>query len=183
MYLNKFFFLGILILSGILTVTSQENNTVKVWRVNFLNPGIEHEFPVSENATLSIGAGIGYSISYPHSDIGVRSGFIISFNPFLDTQYKWFYNLDKRKDKKLRIDNNSGNFISARILTRSESLFGNSNGTDKLDFAIGPTWGIQRQYGKNFHFLVDLGPIYYFDIEGRKGFFPLMIQLNLGFNI
>lgn len=162
---------------------SQEKNTRKVWRVNFFNPGLEYEMPTGNNSTISIGAGIGYSISYPHSDIGNSSGFITSFNPFLDIQQKWFYNFDKRKIKGLNTTNNSGNFVSARILTRTESLFGNSNGTDKLDFAVGPTWGIQRKYGKNFHLLFDMGPIYYFDIEGRKGFFPLMVQLNLGFDL
>ena len=97
-------------------------------------------------------------------------------------QHKWFYNFDKRKTKGLNITSNSGNFVSARVLTRSESLFGSTNGTDKLDFAVGLTWGIQRKYGNNFHLLFDVGPIYYFDIEGRKCFFPLVIQLNLGFD-
>ena len=165
------------------SVFSQEQQTQRVWRVNFLNPGIEYEMPTGNNSTLSIGAGIGYSVSYPHTDNTSVSGFITSFNPFLDVQHKWFYNFDKRKTKGLNITNNSGNFISARVLTRGESLFGNSNGTDGLDFAVGPTWGIQRKYGKNFHLLFDMGPIYYFDVNGGHGFFPLMLQLNLGFDL
>ncbi|WP_281979656.1 hypothetical protein [Tenacibaculum mesophilum] len=165
------------------TVFSQEQLTQRVWRVNFLNPGIEYEMPIGNNSTLSIGAGIGYSVSYPHTDNTVGSGFITSFNPFLDVQNKWFYNFDKRKTKGLNITNNSGNFISARVLTRGESLFGNSNGTDGLDFAVGPTWGIQRKYGKNFHLLFDMGPIYYFDVNGNGYYFPLMLQLNLGFDL
>lgn len=162
---------------------SQEKQAEKVWRVNFLNPGIEYEMPTGKNSTFSIGAGIGYSASYPHSDTGEGSGFITSFNPFLDVQQKWFYNFDKRKTKGLNTASNSGNFISARVLTRGESLFGSSNGTDKLDISVGPTWGIQRKYGENFHFLFDMGPIYYFDVNGRHGFFPLMIQINLGFDL
>ncbi|MDE0535699.1 hypothetical protein [Tenacibaculum sp. L6] len=162
---------------------SQEKQTQSVWRINFLNPGVEYETPTGNNSTLSIGAGIGYSVSYPHTDHTAGSGFITSFNPFLDIQHKWFYNFDKRKTKGLNITNNSGNFISARVLTRGESLFGNSNGTDGLDFAVGPTWGIQRKYGKNFHFLFDMGPIYYFDVNGNGYYFPLMLQLNLGFDL
>ncbi|WP_298997652.1 hypothetical protein [uncultured Tenacibaculum sp.] len=165
------------------SVFSQEQQTESVWRVNFLNPGIEYEMPTGNNSTLSIGAGIGYSVSYPHTDNTPVSGFITSFNSFLDVQHKWFYNFDKRKTKRLNITNNSGNFISARVLTRGESLFGNSNGTDGLDFAVGPTWGIQRKYGKNFHFLFDMGPIYYFDVNGNGYYFPLMLQLNLGFDL
>lgn len=174
-----------LFICSLITVTlfSQEKQTESVWRVNFLNPGIEYEMPIGNNSTLSIGAGIGYSVSYPHTDNTSVSGFITSFNPFLDVQHKWFYNFDKRKTKGLNITNNSGNFISARVLTRGESLFGNSNGTDGLDFAVGPTWGIQRKYGKNFHLLFDMGPIYYFDVNGNGYYFPLMLQLNLGFDL
>ncbi|WP_299008913.1 hypothetical protein [uncultured Tenacibaculum sp.] len=165
------------------TVFSQEKQTESVWRINFLNPGVEYETPTGNNSTLSIGVGIGYSVSYPHTDHTAGSGFITSFKPFLDVQHKWFYNFDKRKTKGLNTSNNSGNFISARFLTRSESLFGNSNGTDGLDFAVGPTWGIQRKYGKNFHFLFDMGSIYYFDVNGNGYYFPLMLQLNLGFDL
>lgn len=179
----KLFVVMLFCILGYSQVYSQYEKTTSVWRINFLNPGIEYEMPTGTNSTFSIGAGIGYSGSYPHSDVGLSSGFITSFNPFLDLQQKWFYNLDKRKTKGLNVTNNSGNFVSVRALTRGESLFGNSNGTDKLDFAVGPSWGIQRKYGKNFHLLFDIGPIYYFDIEGRKGFFPLMIQLNLGFDL
>lgn len=166
------------------TLSSQEKQTENVWRINFLNPGVEYEMPTGNTSTLSIGTGLGYSVSYPHTDKTVSSsGAITSFNPFLDIQHKWFYNFDKRKNKGLNITNNSGNFVSARFLTRGESLFGNSNGTDGLDFAVGPTWGIQRKYGKNFHLLFDMGPIYYFDVNGNGYYFPLMLQLNLGFDL
>ncbi|CAM1334999.1 hypothetical protein [Tenacibaculum aestuariivivum] len=166
-----------------LVLNAQEKNTETVWRVNFLNPGVEYEITTGNNTTLSVGLGIGYSGSYSHTSVGGGNGFITSFNPFADIQHKWFYNLDKRKKKSLKSANNSGNFLSARFLTRSESLLGNSNGTDGLDFAVGPTWGIQRTYGENFHFLFDMGPIYYFDTNGKGYYFPLMIQLNLGFDI
>lgn len=166
------------------TITqAQEKNTERTWRINFLNPGVEYEMPTGSNSTFSIGGGVGYSGSYPHTSVGKKTGFITSFNPFVDIQHKWFYNFDKRKSKGLITDNNSANFISARFLTRSESLFGSSNGTDGLDFAVGPTWGIQRTYGKNFHLLFDAGPIYYFDTNGKGYYFPLMIQLNLGFDL
>lgn len=108
--------------------------------------------PTGNNTTLSVGSGIGYSGSYLHTSIGEGSGFITSFNPFVDIQHKWFYNFDKRKSKGLKTANNAGNFVSARFLTRSESLFGNSNGTDGLDFAVGPTWVFNVHMVKTFIF-------------------------------
>jgi len=53
---------------------------------------------------------------------------------------------------------------------------------DDISFDFGPTWGIQRAYGK-MHFLFDIGSVYYFDTKGNNGFFPIMIQLNIGFNV
>ncbi len=53
---------------------------------------------------------------------------------------------------------------------------------DDIDFAFGPTWGIQRAYG-NLHLLFDVGPVYYFDTKGNSGFFPIALQLNIGFDL
>lgn len=161
---------------------SQESNTVKVWRINFLNPAIELELPTSDNSSFSSSLGIGYGGAYPQTSNG-GTGFLYSFNPFLDLQQKWFYNFSKRKSKNLSIENNSGNFVSTRLLIRGNTIDSNFNRTTDFDFAVGPTWGLQRKYGKNFHFLFDLGPIYYFDTNGKGYFFPLMIQINLGFDL
>jgi hypothetical protein len=163
-------------------INSQEKNTKKVWRVNFLNPAIELELPVASNSTFSTSLGIGYGGSYPHTSTG-GSGFLYSINPFLDLQYKFFYNFKKRKTKKLMTDNNSANFISARLLTRGNTISSNFNMTTNFDFAVGPTWGLQRKYGENFHLLFDVGPIYYFDSNGKGNIFPIMFQLNLGFDL
>ena len=103
--------------------------------------------------------------------------------PFLDLQQKWFYNINKRIRKNKTVENNSGNFISARLITRGPSIAENVIRTSDFDFAFGPTWGIQRKYGENFHLLFDIGPQYYFDTEGNGNIFPLMFQLNLGFDL
>ena len=94
-----------------------------------------------------------------------------------------FYNFEKRKAKNRSTENNSGNFVSFRFLTRGNTIESNFIRSSNFDFAFGPTWGIQRKYGKNFHLLFDIGPHYYFDTNGNGGFFPIMFQLNLGFNL
>lgn len=168
-----------------LSLNAQEEEspeTEKVWRVNFLNPGAELELPTGEFSTFSAGLGVGYNGSYPNltSD---ANGIIFVIAPFLDLQQKWFYNLQKRDRQGKRITNNSGNFISARIISRGPSIADNVFRTSDYDWAIGPTWGIQRKYGENFHLLFDVGPQYYVGVEGKSGFFPVMFQLNLGFDL
>ena len=174
------------LLFGLLITLSyaQENEkitTEKIWRVNFLNPGVELELPTGTYSTFSAGLGIGYGGGYPDLTFG-GSGFIYIISPFLDVQEKWFYNLNKRNDKNRTNENNSGNFISLRFITRGNSIAENVNRTSDFDFAFGPTWGIQRKYGKNFHLLFDVGPQYYFDTNGNGNIWPIMLQLNLGFD-
>lgn len=178
----------LILLFGVLATLSysQEKSDVKtekVWRVNFLNPSIELELPVEKRATFSIGLGIGYGVPYDEISNSPYNEFLYSFNPFLDIQYKKFYNFNKRKANNLNTDNNSGDFLSIRFLTRGNTIESNFTRTSDFDFAIGPTWGIQRKYGKNFHLLFDIGPQYYFDTNGNDGFFPIMLQLNLGFDL
>lgn len=157
-------------------------STEKVWRVNFLNPAVELEVPTGNASTFSAALGVGYGGAYPDitSD---HNGFVYIIAPFLDVQQKWFYNLDKRSNQNKTTEHNSGNFVSVRLLTRGHSITSNVRRHSSVDFAVGPTWGIQRKYGENFHLLFDVGPIFYFDLERGRNVYPIMAQLNLGFDL
>jgi hypothetical protein len=176
----------ILFFSSIVTLSyGQEKSDVeteKVWRMNFLNPAVELELPTGSYSTFSSAVGIGYGIGYPDLTYA-GNGFIIIISPFADFQQKWFYNLKKRDRKNKKTENNSGNFVSLRFVSRGNSIVSNVYRTSNFDFAIGPTWGLQRTYGKKFHLLFDIGPQYYFDTKGNGNVWPIMFQLNLGFNL
>ena len=167
----------------VLASAAVAQETEEVLRVNFINPGIEYELPVSEKSTISGNIGIGYSGSYPElTTTTFNTGALYVIAPFADVQYRYYYNLNKRFGIEKSTSNNSGNFVSLRFRARGESIDDNILRKADYDFAIGPTWGIQRQYGK-FHLLFDLGPQFYFDSEGNHGFWPLMPQINLGINL
>jgi hypothetical protein len=168
-----------LLLTGTYAQGTDGISTETIWRVNFLNPGLELELPTGIHSTFSAGLGVGYGGGYPELTFG-GNGFIYIISPFLDLQEKWFYNLNKRDSKNKTTENNSGNFVSLRFITRGNSIAENVSRTSDFDFAIGPTWGIQRKYGKNFHLLLDIGPQYYFDTNGNGNIWPIMLQLNLG---
>lgn len=182
--MKKLSILAVLILFSFSTYAQEQEtySTEKVWRINFLNPGLELELPTGDYSTFSTGLGVGYGGSYPDLTWG-GSGFVYIIAPFLDLQQKWFYNINKRIRKDRTVANNSGNFISARLITRGNSIAENINRTSDFDFAFGPTWGIQRKYGEKFHLLFDIGPQYYMDTEGNGNIFPIMFQLNLGFDL
>ncbi|AEM71952.1 hypothetical protein Murru_2930 [Allomuricauda ruestringensis DSM 13258] len=152
-----------------------------IFRLNFINPALEYEKKTGDYSVISGAAGIGYGGSYRELEIQ-GNGFVYIISPFVDIQYKLFYNRKKRVSKGKSILYNSGNYVSLRGITRFLPLTENVVRTDKTDFAIGPTWGLQRSFGK-IHFLFDIGPQYYFDTKGNGGFFPIMVQINIGLNL
>ena len=177
----KKLFLITLLLATAIQVSAQ--GTEKVWRTNIINPGIEYEHPLSSTSTVSVNLGIGYSGSYPNlPESSFQTGALYAIAPFADLQWKRFYNLQKRAESNKVTDENSGNFISIRLRSRGKSIDDNFNRKANYDFAIGPTWGIQRSYG-SFHLLLDIGPQFYFDSNGNSGFWPIMPQINIGFDL
>lgn len=155
-----------------------QNNLI----VNFINPALEYEWVTGKSTLLSGAVGVGYNGAYRDLTIA-NNGFNYIIQPFIDLQFKWMYNRKKRADKNRILHKNSGNFVSFRGIARGWSIADNLVfKSDDFDFAIGPTWGIQRSYNK-FRFLMDIGPQYYFDTVGNSGFFPFMVQVNIGLNL
>ena len=160
---------------------TQENpkNTSSVFRVNFINPGIEYELPVFNQSTVLFSVGVGYGESYPNLTTNA-SGWLYSICPFVDVQYRNYYNLEKRLNKQKNISYNSGNFWGIRMLTRGKEFDSNFTRTSNIDFALNPVWGLQRSYGK-INFLFDVGIAYYFDDKGNDGVSPTL-EFGLGYN-
>tara|TARA_B100000683_G_scaffold12866_1_gene13546 strand:+ start:2544 stop:3098 length:555 start_codon:yes stop_codon:yes gene_type:complete len=160
---------------------SSESQNQNVLRINFINPGIEYEYSISNKSKLSTNIGYGISMSYPKlTTIQPTHAFFIA--PFIDLHYKTVYNSNKRKNKNKNVEYNAGDFIGLKFNGRGESKNSELTRTDQVDFSIATTWGIQRNY-KKINFLFDLGPVYYFDSKGNSGFYPIMLEFNLGYNI
>ncbi len=173
---------GLLICINVLG-QNNEKPLKNVFRINAISPGLEFELPISNKSTIAINPGIGIHGSYMHLEYNyIVSGVTYYISPFLDLSYKKIYNREKRQSKGKNINYNSGNYWGLRLLTNFKEIESkNIYRIDDISFDFGPTWGIQRSYGK-IHLLFELGSVYYFDTKGNSGFFPIMLQLNLGFN-
>ena len=92
--MKNLFALTLLALFTVTTYGQEEKTytTEKVWRINFLNPGVELETPTGDYSTFSTGVGIGYGGGYPDLTYA-GNGIIYIIAPFLDVQQKWFYNI------------------------------------------------------------------------------------------
>lgn len=176
----------LLILLGLVIVSSSfgqssESGKQNVLRLNFLNPGIEYEQSITETSKLSANVGFGVSMSYPNTT-SIQGHHAFFLSPFLDLHYKYIYNFDRRVRKEKNINFNAGDFIGLKFNGRGNSIKSDVVRTDNFDFSIGPTWGIQRSFNK-INLLFDLGSVYYFDTHGNSGFYPIMLEFNIGFNI
>ncbi|MFO7658378.1 MAG: hypothetical protein R6W78_15070 [Bacteroidales bacterium] len=175
-----------LILIGLMIINQsfgQESEYQKqnVLRLNFINPGIEYEYSISDKSKLSLNVGFGVSMSYPDlTTIQPNHAFFMS--TFFDIHYKNIYNFDRRKSNNKNVEFNAGDFIGIKINGRGKSVNSELSRTDNIDFSFGPTWGIQRNF-RRVNMLFNLGPVYYFDTKGNGGFYPIMVELNIGYNI
>jgi hypothetical protein len=163
---------------------SQNNETIanssNAFRINIINPGIEFESKVTRKTSLSINFGVGYGGSYKNLSSDA-TGWLYMYAPFMDIHYKYIYNLDKRLENGQNTKFNTGNFFGFRFLARGKEFGSNFNRTTNIDYAFGPTFGLQRSYNR-IHILFDLGLNYYFDGKGNNGITP-MLELNIGYNL
>ncbi len=178
----------LLFISLSLSVVAQDGDVglQKVLRLNIISPGVEFEIPISKKSTVSVNGGVGFSGIYKnlgqYDYLGYNGSIMFFIPPFLDVEYKKFYNREKRASKGKNLEYNSGNYWGVRMLINFKELYSyNVYRYANTDFAVGPVWGIQRAYGK-FHLQFDAGMIYYFDVKGNNGFFPISFQLNIGYN-
>lgn len=160
------------------------SQTEDVLRVNLLNPAISFEKTTGVKTTLDASLGFGYNFSYPNLSLAADDGFQYLFAMFIDVQGRYYYNFEKRQEKNKTVEQNSGNFLALRILYTGPGpeKASSYNRTSNHFFAVGPTWGLQRYYGK-INLLFSLGPILYFDPNGNSGFFPINPEINIGFNL
>ncbi|GAB3228681.1 hypothetical protein J0A67_13910 [Algoriphagus aestuariicola] len=162
-----------------LSMNSLIAQTSKELRLNVVNPGIAWESPLGKHTTLEINVGLGYNYSYPElNTMYGESGFQGVIAPFVDLQGRSYYNLKKREGNEHR----GGNFLALRYLYYGPRIAGNVRPNENYTMAVGPTWGIKREYGR-WTFLSSVGPIYYFDLTGSGGFWPINLEFNFGYRL
>lgn len=153
-------------------------------RLHLINPGFEWQIVTNDQSVLSIKPAFGYDGSFPEtSNFSLTGGFLYDISPQFTIQHLWFYNRQRRSEKGRIKSGNSGNFISLKLHARGPSVASNFIRKSDLEFAIGPTWGIQREYRNGFFLFLDVGPVYYFDVKGNHGFFPLLPRISIGFTL
>lgn len=150
------------IIIPMISFSQEEKATIEdiQFRLNFLVLGVEAEIGITKETTFL--ANIGGTPFLGWNDDGDG---VISFIPFIDTQYRYYYNLKNRLEKGRSITKNSGNFIAIKgtYYFSEEALdnFDSDDDTNESDLiSVGVVHGLQRAY-QNFHLAFEGGLGYY----------------------
>lgn len=167
------------VLFSFLATYAQDQPSVEngLLSVNFLTPGLEYEFGLTNFTTLGLRAGSGFA--YRKSSFGEGFGVY----PIFNIDYRYYYNLEKRLDKGKNISNNSANYIALSGAVQSgKPIIGDLEYQEGYTGVIGPVWGLQRYYGRGFKLDLNLGAGYRFNESGSSYFSPI-VGLRLGWRI
>lgn len=158
------FFLSALTIFTIVSVSQAQDISVEKSifgvQTGFLGAWVHNEAKLTNSIALrsEIGLDFGFRISNFYTDDGDKE-FDFLLVPVINLEPRWYYNLNKRKQKSKNISNNSGNFLSLKT-SYLPGLFvisdvENAKGVSSIS-AI-PTWGIRRSLGKHFNFETGFG--------------------------
>jgi len=148
-----------------------------IFKINFLPLSVSYEMKIATLQTIMLepGFGFGYSI--------VDSYGYFNFSPYLNFHYRYYYNFEKRNAKGKRTARNSVNFVGAvgnYTAYTNYSNYGENNKGYRY-MTMGPVWGIQRNYPKNFSLGIILGPALSFYTTGVRP--DIIGSLTLGFHL
>jgi hypothetical protein len=165
-------------LIAISTLNAQVKSSVekKQFKINVLLPGVVFEYGLNNKNTLysELSAGYGYSSS------GFGENW--SFYPYIQEQFRHYYNLEKRTVKGKVTSHNSGNFVAIAAYYNYKSITTNdSYSSSNSSVVIAPVWGFQRTYKHKFNLDLNMGAGYGFT-KNDSGFTPIL-NFTLGWVI
>lgn len=138
-----------------------ENNIHKKdlldFKASYFYPGLGLEIGLAENFTINSMLNLGLALN--------NAGF--NMNPYVDTQLRFYHNIDQRKKDNLRTYKYSGNYISLTHIL----------GLNQKTSIVGFEYGWQRTFGKHSYLNLSVG----LGKEIEKRYIYLIYDLGYGF--
>lgn len=128
--------------------------------VNIVPLSLSYEGKIDKNKSFTLNGGIGFT-GYVRTTDGDTESYLFAM-PYFTSSIRNYYT--RKNVKKSNLQNNSGNYIgiyaayqlepfgSPSSLNESKAYAENSN-----VFAVGPVWGIERNYASGIHLGLSLG--------------------------
>lgn len=130
--------------------TVQQQSLLKL---SVLFPGIEYETKLERKVTIKLEAGPVFVFGYG----GNRVDWVFEYVFFVEAAPRFYYNFDNRLADGKEIANYSGNYISFVSRALLFNVFSSYN-FEPNSYIFGPTWGLQRMWGKHWYFNFEIGP-------------------------
>ena len=128
------------------------------FKINVLLPGIVYEHGLSAKNTLYSEWSSGYGFT------SNSFGRTWTFYPYINEQFRHYYNLEKRATKGKATAHNTGGFVAMSAVYNFRSISTNDVFIPaNASITVAPVWGFQRTYKRNFNLDLNLGIGYNFD--------------------
>ena len=153
------------------------------WRLNIIPLNLGYEHRIGKKSTIY--AQVGFDINRYQNASEEATGFfsrnIWGIAVDADIQYRYYYNIEKRKAQNRNYESNSANFIGGQItpIFSPISTFGDEEIVNENGAIISAIWGIQRVKKDLLVFNFTLGPAV--RVTSEMSDFDLQMQLSLGF--
>ncbi|WP_068596713.1 hypothetical protein ACF3NR_06490 [Vaginella massiliensis] len=159
-------------------VQAQQEAPVAIGKVeiNTFGAGVSYELPLSRKFILETAAGVG--LGYGVHDNGFETDLSFSsIAPYIRTELRYRYNLDKRTEQGKSTALNSGNYLGLQ----TKFSFGNSNPDANQVLSVNLHWGIQRNFGTKFVLNAFTGGGVNYDFQNKQMNVLPTVGLRLGF--
>ncbi|MGJ5642724.1 hypothetical protein [Formosa sp. S-31] len=139
--------------------------------------------------SIALRSEIGLDTGIWGNDINNIDSFLLT--PVITLEPRWYYNLNKRVQKKKKTTKNTGNFVSIKTSYHPDwfTISSENNINFTPDISIIPTWGIRRHIGSHFNFETGIGigylhyffkeQYFYFEDEDQVA---LNLHLRIGYS-
>lgn len=136
-----------------LLINAQQSKTVteSLFKINILTPGLTYEKGLTNNTTLCLDGNLSVGFAVHNNET------VVLATPFVRSQYRYYYNLEKRVSKGKSISNNSGGFLALNL-----SYYFKPSGTNVYvsnydGFTAGGVWGFQKTYKSGVNLSANAG--------------------------
>lgn len=143
--------------------------------VNVLGIGVSMENRLSKSNTLNSEINLNFSAIYNSSQ-----KFAYALYPGVTTEFRQYYNLNKRAKTGKNTLNNSGNFLGLTTGFLFEPLIRKDIDIQNL-FVFNPAWGIQRSLSNKINFEGRLGWNFKYGLSSKNWDNTPNIRIGFGY--
>ncbi|CAD7811851.1 hypothetical protein CHRY9390_02426 [Chryseobacterium aquaeductus] len=186
--MKKTIFFIFISMSSLVFSQEKEQSSKKTFfgvQAGFLGTNVYNETNFSKEFALRTEFNLETALFSKDDLFSEKSGFVMF--PTISLSPKWYYNIDKREKQGKNTAYNSANYITAKVsFVPDWFLISNAETKDMRVYpmiSVVPTWGIRRNFGKNFNYEFQVGIGAGKFLDNDNGFSSIQVVTNLGFRI